>query len=578
MSYKTLYRKYRPNQFEDLIGQQHIVKTIENALVSNKMAHAYLFCGPRGTGKTSMAKLVAKAVNCLSEKERPCGKCESCIESQTGNHPDVIELDAASNNGVDQIREIVEKVKYTPIIGKYKIYIIDEVHMLSTSAFNALLKTLEEPPAYVIFILATTDPQKVLPTIISRCQRYNFTKVSNENIQKRLETILDLENVGYDQSGLALIAELAGGGMRDALSILEQCLAFDRSQVSEAVVAQLFGVASIKDKLDLLTNISNKSCKEALMQLEAMNKQGVDVKRLTKDLLVMLKEAIVYNITKEAQMITILNEEQVKNFLATTEMQFVTRAIDCFVEIEGYYHRAEEPRVYFEMALLKLMQGTQAIKPVEGLVEAAPSPTKVKSENVKPIKASEKPVETTTETVEAIISTKETTKVPTTLGAVENLSSDFLLGLLVQATKDEKEIATKSFEKIRPLKTNIRVCRFARMLDETTLFAASEDFVLVVAGYDALANEINEATMNKCIYQFAKEELGLNRVIYAITKQEQVELVNMFKEKRETNTLPPASVVNKPEVEQIVVEEEKDQTLDLLGEMFGEENITIKED
>ena len=183
MAYKALYRTYRPSSFEEVAGQKHVVQTLMNAIDRNKIAHAYLFSGPRGTGKTSIAKIFAKTINCTNEDHKPCQECDNCIEVQKGSHPDIIEIDAASNNGVDEVRNLIEKVKYAPLKGKYKVYIIDEVHMMSTGAFNALLKTIEEPPSHVIFILATTEPHKVLPTIISRCQRFDFTKVPNTEIK-----------------------------------------------------------------------------------------------------------------------------------------------------------------------------------------------------------------------------------------------------------------------------------------------------------------------------------------------------------------------------------------------------------
>ena len=231
MAYQALYRKYRPTNFDEVVGQTHIIQTLKNAIVQNRIAHAYLFCGPRGTGKTSIAKIFAKTLNCTNNQDAPCGVCENCKMAANGSHPDIIEIDAASNNGVDEVRNLIDKVKYAPMQGKYKIYIIDEVHMMTSGAFNALLKTIEEPPAHVIFIFATTEPNKVLPTIISRCQRFDFNKVSMHDIKYRLSVVCKNEGIEIDENGLTLIAQLADGGMRDALSILDQCVAYCSSHI-----------------------------------------------------------------------------------------------------------------------------------------------------------------------------------------------------------------------------------------------------------------------------------------------------------------------------------------------------------
>ncbi|NMB17919.1 MAG: DNA polymerase III subunit gamma/tau, partial [Erysipelothrix sp.] len=236
MTYQSLYRKYRPTQFEDVIGQETIVKSLENSIIKNKISHAYLFTGPRGTGKTTMAKLMAKSINCTDEGKVICGQCESCKQADAGSHPDIVEIDAASNNGVEEIRTLIERVKFTPIIGDYKVYIIDEVHMLSQGAFNALLKTLEEPPSHVVFILATTEIHKVLPTIISRCQRYDFSRIDSDLISKRLDQIVESENREIEKGASSVIASLSGGGMRNALTILEQALILNDDLITKDAI------------------------------------------------------------------------------------------------------------------------------------------------------------------------------------------------------------------------------------------------------------------------------------------------------------------------------------------------------
>ncbi|MFI3283627.1 MAG: DNA polymerase III subunit gamma/tau [Erysipelotrichaceae bacterium] len=584
MSYKTLYRKYRPVSFKDVVGQNHIVQIIQNAINQDKISHAYLFCGPRGTGKTSMAKLLAKAVNCQST-EKPCGKCESCQEATNGSHPDIIELDAASNNGVEQIREIVEKVKYTPIIGKYKIYIIDEVHMLSTSAFNALLKTLEEPPGYVIFILATTDPQKVLPTIISRCQRYNFSKVTIEDIQKRLMGILDEEKVTYEKEALALIGELADGGVRDALSILEQCLAFDRSHVSVQMVSDVFGVASTKDKLKLLYDCHQTNVKEALNQFEKMMQEGVNIKRLTNDLLILLKEGLIYHLSKDETILHLLNKETASTMIATLDQQNLSHGISVLMKTQEQFKYCEDPKIYFEMALLKLSmtQGISQVSASSQETRRAEVPTVKKEVGKvhieKEVVKQEVKQQEIHQVEEVRISQPETKKEKiVTSQEVVMHDMEFLLGLLVQANKQEKEVVISAFEQLRELKMNMQLARFARMLSEVSLVAVGQSFILVSTDYEALANEINEEYMNKCLYQFVHDELKLDRMIYAIDQGTQKSLIELFKQRREEGSLPQDVTINKHQLENTQEKEQIDPTASALKDLFGDANIEIKEE
>lgn len=292
MSYKALYRSYRPQTFGEVAGQEHIVTTLKNAIKENRISHAYLFAGPRGTGKTTVAKLLAKALNCTGENP-PCDQCPNCKAITVGEHPDVIEIDAASNNGVDEVRDLIDKVKYAPINGKYKVYIIDEVHMMSTGAFNALLKTLEEPPAHIVFVLATTEPHKILPTIISRCQRFDFKKVENHDIISRLEYVLKSENKKYELSALESVAKLAEGGMRDALSILEQCLAYNNELTVESV-NMVYGLLSMDNKISFIKQLLSKDIKGVLTSLDNMLSGSIDIKRLTFDLVDVLKLSLIH--------------------------------------------------------------------------------------------------------------------------------------------------------------------------------------------------------------------------------------------------------------------------------------------
>lgn len=298
MSYQAFYRTYRPQKFSEVVGQKAVIKTLRNALSENKIAHAYLFCGPRGTGKTTMARLFAKALNCEEGIGHECDVCQNCVAVKTGSHPDVFEIDAASNSGVDSVRDLIDQVRYQPILGRYKVYIIDEVHNMSSSAFNALLKTLEEPPANVVFILATTEPQKVLPTILSRVQRFDFTKVSDEDIISKMSEILEKENVTYEEGSLELIARLADGGVRDALSILDQVVSYSGDNISIEDINTLFGLLNVKDKLDFVRKIGSKDLASVINTAKDMYSRGIDIVKLHDDLIKIFKDLLVFGMTK----------------------------------------------------------------------------------------------------------------------------------------------------------------------------------------------------------------------------------------------------------------------------------------
>lgn len=317
MAYQALYRKWRPNTFDSVVGQEAITDTLKNAIKRGTISHAFLFAGPRGTGKTSCAKIFAKALNCTNLQDgEPCNKCENCLAADNGSMPDIMEIDAASNNGVDEIRDIRDKVKYAPTQGKYKVYIIDEVHMLSMGAFNALLKTLEEPPEHVVFILATTELQKVPATIISRTQRYNFKRISKHDLEQRMEFILNEENISYEEKALSVIAQVADGGMRDSLSILDQLLSYEKGKINYEDALQITGFAA-KERIEkILLAILSKNVAQALSEARLSLQDGASSKNILDELIDMTTNALMILKTNEKNESNFLTEdfvEQIKN-------------------------------------------------------------------------------------------------------------------------------------------------------------------------------------------------------------------------------------------------------------------------
>ena len=302
MAYLALYRKYRPSSFEDVVGQDKVVKVLKHAITSNKISHAYLFAGPRGTGKTTMAKLIARMVNCQNPVDgEPCGKCENCLRGVSLNE-DVIEIDAASNNGVDEIRELRDKVSLVPTKSKYKIYIIDEVHMLTTGAFNALLKTLEEPPAHAIFILATTELHKIPITVASRCQKFQFTKLSMDDMFSRLKFIASKENIVISDDAIYEIARLSDGGMRDAINLLDQLTAYKDDSITVCDVHEINGTVSYIEMNKLMVDIKHHDTMNILDFLDILDKNGKDILRFSEELLIFIKDAILCRNTNVQKM------------------------------------------------------------------------------------------------------------------------------------------------------------------------------------------------------------------------------------------------------------------------------------
>ena len=293
--YQALYRKYRPLTFDEVVGQEVIIRTLKNAVLNKKISHAYLFTGPRGTGKTTIAKILAKTINCLNLNDMtPCNNCVSCTQINQKQSTDIVEIDAASNNGVDEIREIRNKVNLVPSISKYKVYIIDEVHMLTTGAFNALLKTLEEPPSHIIFILATTEPHKIPATILSRCQRFDFKRISSNKLVERLEFISKQEKIDIDKQALFEISRISEGGMRDAISMLDQVLSYSEGMVTLEDVHEVNGTLSQKDLGEFIENIFDKNILEVLKLIDKYNDLGKNIIKLSEEIIQLLKNILLY--------------------------------------------------------------------------------------------------------------------------------------------------------------------------------------------------------------------------------------------------------------------------------------------
>ena len=355
MGYTALYRKFRPLTFSEMVGQEHITRTLKNQIIANRVGHAYLFNGGRGTGKTSAAKILARAINCLNPKDgEPCNECEICKGALAGSLTDIVEMDAASNNSVEDIRSIREEVNFLPTKAKYRVYIIDEVHMLSTGAFNALLKTLEEPPEHVKFILATTEPQKLPATILSRCQRFDFKKIGNEDIIKRLEIVCRESNIETTKEALNTIAILSEGALRDALSILERCIQDGDNRIDEDKIKDLVGIPKMVFVHDVVDAIINYDVDKALITVQNVLKDGKDLSNFLWEIIKYVKDILLY---KAANMIELYNEEEkqkLKEMAEKVEKERLINLVYDFSELENEMKFSTQKNIIFQAGIIKM--------------------------------------------------------------------------------------------------------------------------------------------------------------------------------------------------------------------------------
>ncbi|MEW6662848.1 MAG: DNA polymerase III subunit gamma/tau [Bacillota bacterium] len=363
MGYLALYRQWRPQGFKEVVGQEHVVRTLRNALIAQRFGHAYLFAGPRGTGKTSIAKILAKAVNCQDlQQGEPCNRCLCCQQISAGSSLDVLEIDAASNRGIDEIRDLREKVKLAPAASRYRVYIIDEVHMLTTEAFNALLKTLEEPPPHAVFVLATTEPQKLPLTILSRCQRLDFRRLNGEEMEERLREVVAANGASVHPEAIRFLARMAGGGMRDALSLLDQCLTYAGQEISLADVREMLGVVDTELLLDLAVAVGQKDLSRVLLLVDSGMAAGKDVRRMAGDLAGLFRDLLMLKLCKDEHLLTFPIEiTQAYDLANNFAQEHLVEIIDELCRIEGEMKWSAYPRVLLETTLLKVSDASGRI-------------------------------------------------------------------------------------------------------------------------------------------------------------------------------------------------------------------------
>ena len=587
MAYQALYRKYRPTNFDEVVGQTHIIQTLKNAIVQNRIAHAYLFCGPRGTGKTSIAKIFAKTLNCTNSQDAPCGVCENCKMAANGSHPDIIEIDAASNNGVDEVRNLIDKVKYAPMQGKYKIYIIDEVHMMTSGAFNALLKTIEEPPAHVIFIFATTEPNKVLPTIISRCQRFDFNKVSMHDIKYRLSVVCKNEGIEIDENGLTLIAQLADGGMRDALSILDQCVAYCSSHIDVNDIRKIYGVVTSEDIGKLFYSVYKKDVDSFVKDIQKYSDMGMDIKRMTADFIHMLKDSLILDYSENSTLVSDMNKDMIRKYFKLAPINFRIKCMEELMDTYNKYTYASNALDYLEASLLKISSYSYESK--THIIDSDHNDFK-EVEEEENYETSYDDTSDNSDIIEkntqkddnnGVLEKSEISDVSReTLKQSENtnnkiiLNDEFVIQLLVGATKMERSIDTNKFNNIGQFISSLEFGKYAATLRNSSIMASGSNYIVVCVSSEIFAKQINEFELNYGYEDFMEVLLGKAKKVFALDKTQQSRVLDEFKERMISGNLPEPYQVR---LKRKDAESENNMSIeDHMKSLFP--NIEIKED
>ena len=475
--YQALYRKYRPQLFEDVVGQKVIIKTLSNSILNNKISHAYLFTGPRGTGKTSIAKIFAKIINCENLNGiDPCNDCVNCTQINTKQSTDIIEIDAASNNGVDEIRELRDKVSLVPSFGKYKVYIIDEVHMLTTAAFNALLKTLEEPPKHIIFILATTEPHKIPQTILSRCQRFDFKKISISDIKSRIKKISELENISIDDDAIELIAKLSDGGMRDALGLLDQLTSYTSEKININDVNDVSGMITVDKINELILLIIKGNLIDSFNLLETYDEDGKNLVKIVESLIEFLKNTLIYYNSAEY----FKDEELKKMYSEVCELvsdDEIYKMIETLIDSIKLTKTSNNTRLIFELAIIKIIEFLSSEKPS----------TKVKSEEYSLIEPKRKIINNTENKQDKItISASVRSK-------LSDLKKTRINNTLSKFEKKELISFREELDNIRELLMNPDYSSIVSLILDGELKAKGEDYLIFVYNVPNLEEYFNNS-------------------------------------------------------------------------------------
>lgn len=573
MGYKALYRKYRPDNFDGVVGQTAIIKTLQNIVKENKISHAYLFNGPRGTGKTSVAKIFAKAINCLEPKNGiPCGTCSVCMQIDEDGLNDIIEIDAASNNGVDEIRDLKSKINLAPAMCQYKVYIIDEVHMLSIGAFNALLKTLEEPPHHVVFILATTEIHKLPLTIISRCQNFNFKKITEEQMMLRLNYIIEKEHINIDSVALYEIAKVSDGGMRDAIGLLEQLLSFTNNNITLQDVELLSSTVPRNDIATMFENIVTNNVELIFQTVDRFYQEGKDFTRLAEDLIVFLKDILLYRKAKKY-----FNEQNTYNIEAYTSVMSkldedrIYNYMDLLNKLSSELRISGHPKIIFEITLLKMMD-TKSI-PAEKVLADAPDDEKEK----KVIEHQEIPQKSETKD-SRVLSTKEDEVTKNTV--LPFVKTPLYKKILINNTLAvaEKKLLAEFKSKGSQLQTFMLNKDFksaATILLDGEIVGASNDNIIYTYPYDSVVEKAD--AMQEEIESLVDNMLGHKYRVINITTSDWSEIrpyyVKLMKQKKKIEILPETDMSALKKSKKV---KKRDKEVEEAINMFGEDLIEIK--